>query len=314
MELDYIKKGDCLELMQEIPSGSVDMILCDLPYGTIKGLSLNTWEKSDTEWDNRLDTASLFTQYERVLRANGVAVLFSQEPYTSELRTYKQSNLSFNYPLIWEKDNFANPLAANKAPVSYFEDLSVFSKRYDKEGLNPLRDYFLKVAEYAGIKGSAEVNKRLGHQRADHTFRFSSSQFALCTRETYCELVKTFKLESMQGFKTYDELLASNLSFKKTFNLLGGEKYKSNILKVPKESKSYHPTQKPINLLKNLIETYTDEGDVVLDNCAGSGSTLVACKIAKRHYIGFELTDKYYEIALKRLKAEERAGEQISLY
>jgi DNA modification methylase len=103
---DYIKQGDCLELMKDIPDGSIDMILCDLPYGTIKGTKLDGWVNQTTEWDEIIDTEQLFAEYERILRMNGVAVLFSQEPYTSHLRTFKSENFNFCYPMIWKKVPF----------------------------------------------------------------------------------------------------------------------------------------------------------------------------------------------------------------
>lgn len=120
---------DCLESMKKIPDGSIDMILCDPPYGIMKGAGLDGWDNQSTSWDDRLNTQILFTEYERILRENGIAILFSQEPYTSELRKQKHPNFEFAYPLIWKKDHFANALIAKKAPVSYFEDLSVFYKK-----------------------------------------------------------------------------------------------------------------------------------------------------------------------------------------
>src|SRR5699024_976957 len=94
IELNKIYNEDCLEGMKRIPSGSVDMILCDLPYGTMKGANLDGWINQTTEWDGIIDTEKLFFEYERVLRMNGVAILFSQEPYTSHLRTFKSENLN----------------------------------------------------------------------------------------------------------------------------------------------------------------------------------------------------------------------------
>lgn len=98
-----LKLGDCLEVMKEIPDGAVDLILCDLPYGTMKGAGLDGWTSETMEWDERLDFNSLFQEYERILRRNGSIILFSQEPYTSELRFSKATNIEFAYPMIWEK-------------------------------------------------------------------------------------------------------------------------------------------------------------------------------------------------------------------
>lgn len=110
-----LQQGNCLELMKSIPDGSVDMILADLPYGTMKNAKLDSWVNQTTEWDEVIDTGRLFSEYERVLRMNGVAILFSQEPYTSHLRTFKSENLFFLYPMIWKKDHFANALIAKKS-------------------------------------------------------------------------------------------------------------------------------------------------------------------------------------------------------
>ena len=301
MELNKIYNEDCLEGMKRIPDGSVDMILCDLPYGTMKGANLDGWVNQTTEWDEIIDTEKLFFEYERVLRMNGVAILFSQEPYTSHLRTFKSENLNFLYPMIWKKDHFANALIAKKAPVSYFEDINVFSKKYDKQNLHPLREYFKQILEFVGVKSSGDINSILGHARADHCFRIKSSQFGLCTKKTYEELIFKFKINEMNGFKDFSELENIDRTFKRTFNLQCGKKYNSNVLDFKKDYKGIHPTQKPIALMEHLIKTYTNEGDTVLDNCMGSGTTAIAAINTNRNYIGFELDEEYYNLANERI-------------
>lgn len=302
-------QGDCLELMKDIPDGSIDMILCDLPYGTIKGMQIDGYKirgEHATEWDTVIDTEKLFGEYERMLRMNGVAILFSQEPYTSHLRTFKSENFNFLYPMIWKKDHFANALLAKKAPVSYFEDLNVFSKRYDKQNHHPLRKYFLNILEYVGASSCKDINNILGHRRAEHCFYVDSSQFGLCTEKTYNELISVFHIDKMYEFKTFSELAEVDRkfkrTFKRTFNLHDGKKYISNVLEFKKDYGGFHPTQKPVALLEYLIKTYTNEGETVLDNCMGSGSTGVACVNTNRHFIGMELNEKYYEIAKQRIK------------
>jgi len=306
-----LEQGDCLELMQTIPDGSVDMILCDLPYGTIKGADLDGWKNQTTEWDERIDTQYLFEQYERLLRMNGVAILFSQEPYTSNLRTFKSENFAFLYPLIWKKDHFANALLAKKAPVSYFEDLNVFSKKYDRQGLNPLRAYFKDVLSFIGVGSVKDVNAALGHRRAEHCFYVTgdgngSSQFGLCTEKTYEELIEKFHIDRMEGFKTFHELQetdgAFKRTFKRTFNLPEGKRFFGNVLEFKKDYGGLHPTQKPVARLEYLIKTYTNPGDLVLDNCMGSGSTGVACANTGRQFIGMELDEHYFEIARDRVE------------
>lgn len=297
--------GDCLELMKDIPDGSVDMILCDLPYGTMKGAGLDGWDHTKTAWDDRIDTKALFVEYERILRRNGVAILFSQEPYTAKLRSHRETNIEFAYPLIWKKDHFANALIAKKAPVSYFEDISVFFKVHDRQLLNPLRKYFAEVMAFMGVSSCKDVNKALGHRRAEHTFYVDTMQFSLCTEKTYQELIDRFNIDLMEGFKTFaecDEIERTfKRTFKRTFNLPDGQKYMGNVLEFRKDYQGLHPTQKPVALLEHLVKTYTNKGDLVLDNCMGSGSTGVACVNTGRRFIGIELDHGYFEIAQKRI-------------
>ena len=166
LELDNIYNEDCLEGMRRVPDGSVDAVICDLPYGTMKGID----DKHD--WDVVIPTFPLWEQYERVLRMNGVLVLFSQEPYTSHLRTfkYKNTNIRFMYPMMWRKDSAGNALMAKGAPISYFEDISVFFKRHDETGTHPLRKYFADVLEFIGASSCKEINQVLGHRKAEHCF------------------------------------------------------------------------------------------------------------------------------------------------
>ena len=307
---DYtLRHGDCLELMKDIPDGSIDMILCDLPYGTMKGAQLDGWNNQTTAWDERLNTEILFTEYERILRENGVAVLFSQEPYTSELRSYKMANLPFAYPMIWKKDHFANALVAKKAPVSYFEDLSVFYKKYDRQIQNPLRKYFDNVLQFIGYNSLKDVNKALGHRKAEHCFYTDTMQFKLCTAATYYELIERFHIDRMEGFKTFSECKKIVERYERCFNLQDGKRFLGNVFEFKKDYQGLHPTQKPIALLDCLVKTYTNEGDTVLDNCMGSGSTGVACVNTGRRFIGMELDPQYFAIAEKRIaEAAERKG------
>lgn len=295
-----LMKGDCLELMKDIPDGSIDMILSDLPYGNIKGMVLKGWDKKTTSWDEKLDEEKLFAEYERVLRRNGIIILFSMCPYTSELRSGKHENIEFAYPLIWRKNHFASPLSAKKAPVSYFEDLSVFYKVHDSQLLNPLRTYARDLMNYMGIT-KKEIIGEIG-QKADHFFRADSMQFSLCTEKTYQELIERFHIDRMDGFKTFSECEEIERAFKRTFNLPKGKKCIGNVLEFKKDYQGLHPTQKPVALLEYLIEIYTNEGDTVLDNCMGSGSTGVACINTNRRFIGIELKEEIFEIAEKRIK------------
>lgn len=294
-----LRQGDCLELMKDVPDSSIDLILCDLPYGTMKGANLDGWKNQTTYWDTQLDINKMFFEYERLLRENGTIILFSQEPYTSKLRTYKQDNIEFAYPLIWKKNHFANCLFSKKAPVNYFEDLSVFYKKYDSQNKNELRDYFNNLLKYVN-KTKKEIIEIIG-QKVDHCFRTQSMQFKICTEKAYNEMIDKLFIDKWIGFKKYDELKEINNKYQKVFNLPEKCKIKSNILEYKKDYQRLHPTQKPILLLEDLIKTYTNEGDTVLDNCMGSGSTGVACVNTNRNFIGIELDENYFNIAKERI-------------
>ena len=268
------------------------------------------------EWDNVIDTNKIMQIANRILRKNGKMVLFAQGPFSMELKNKAIPNLPYNYSMMWEKDNFANALLCNKAPVSYFEDVLVFSKnhkKHDFEGTHPLRSYFKLVMEFIGLN-LKQINTKLGHRRAEHTFYINSSQYGLCTEKTYDELIYIFGINLMDGFKAYhylkkidteyrtDLLKQMNEQYPSTFNLWEGKKYKSNILKYKKDYTGHHPTQKPVLLLEDLIKTFSNDGNKIVDLTMGSGSTGVACKNTNRKFIGIELDDKYFEIAKKRIE------------
>ena len=307
--------GDCLTESDIIESGSVDLILTDLPYGNIKGLGgeIEKYKRlSQSNWDETIDPKDVYNVANRILRKNGKMILFSQEPYTGRLTNEAITNVPFNYRMIWEKDHFANSLIVNKAPVSYYEDILVFSKTHDMEGIHPLRQYFKLVMAYIGLS-KKEIINRIG-QRADHTLRTDSTQFGLCTETTYNDLIQTFGIDLMDGFIPYDELAeidrkTKDEHFPSVFNLSEGNKYKSNILKYRKDYDGYHPTQKPVLLLEDLIKTFSNDGDLVVDLTMGSGSTGVACKNTGRNFIGIEQDDKYFGIAKERIKEAEQKEE-----
>ena len=307
---------DCLEGMKQIPDGTIDAVICDLPYGTMKGIvNAPGWENCSCEWDSIIPTDKLFAEYDRVLRTNGTAVLFSQEPYTSHLRTYpKKSNLRFCYPLIWRKGSAGNALMSYKAPVSVFEDMNVFIKPYDSNGTNLLREYFAAVLKFIG-KPKRDIMQAIG-QGADHVFRVDSTQWALCTADTYGDIIRQYGIDKMQGFRTYEDLQSEDIAFKekykRVFNLPEGKSQLLNVFDFDKDPReALHPTQKPVALIRRLVLTYTNEGDTVLDNCMGSGTTAIACIKERRHFIGFELSKEYFDKAVRRIKAEQA---QLTLF
>ena len=301
-------KGDCLIESDKIESGSVDLILTDLPYGVVKMkeksgnyTKLNTAEK----WDKAIEPIKIFEIANRILRKNGKMILFSQEPYTSRMTIDAIPNVPFSYRMMWEKDNFANGLGVNKAPVSYIEDVLVFSKHFESEKNddNPCKEYALKVFKYIN-KTMKYLKEFYGNNNLSH-FYSNGKQFRLCTELTYNNLIKDFKISEMNGFLDYSILKEMNRNYKNTFastfNLWEGKKYKSNILKYKKDYNGFHPTQKPILLLEDLIKTFSNENDLVVDLTMGSGSTGVACVNTKRNFIGIEMDDKYFEIATNRI-------------
>lgn len=318
-------KGDCLIESDKIESGSVDLILTDLPYGTVKDIKYPNENRKgyDTtaKWDTTIDTNEIYRIANRILRKNGKMVLFAQQPFTTELINKAIPNLPFNYGCIWEKDNFANALFVNKACVGYYEDILVFSKNegnllQDYKGLHPLREYFYTEYEKTGLSYK-EINRDYletafegGGGMAYNMLCRTRTSFFMPTKERYLKLQKTgFFKKPYEELKKVHEEYHSKLKidlynkYPSTFNLWEGKKYKSNIFKYKKEYNGQHPTQKPILLLEDLIKTFSNENDLIVDLTMGSGSTLVACKNTNRNGIGIEMNDEYFKIAQQRVNS-----------
>jgi site-specific DNA-methyltransferase (adenine-specific) len=290
-------QGDCLEVMKSIPDKSIDFILTDPPYGTIKNAP-STWDKNKTYWDIKLNTLKLFKECERVLRVNGCMALFSQDPYTAELNFASYNELKFSYRYTWCKESFGNHLGCKKFPVNFTEDICIFFNNVENKTNHPLSNYF--ITELTKSKKTVkEICKEMNNTGVAHYFT-KSKQFRIPSEKQYFELKKItncFDIEYKQivnEFKKYADI--------KIFNLQNNNKYKSNLLKYKKDKENYHPTQKPILLLEDLIKTYTNENDVVLDFTMGSGSTGVACKNLGRKFIGIEQDANYFEIAKNRIE------------
>lgn len=243
--------GDCLELMKDIPDRSIDMILCDLPYGT-----------TACKWDSVIPFEPLWIQYNRIIKDNGAIVLFGSEPFSSALRLSNPK--MFKYDWIWEKNKTSNFLNAKYQPMKIHETISVFGKSattYTKNGNN--MSYYpqgiIKLEKPVYSKGNRGKN-------------------GMVTKEVF----------------------HSNAN-KDSVRTVGN--YPKSILKFPMlNSDRLHPTQKPVELLKYLISTYTQDGEIILDNCMGSGSTGVAALNLHRKFIGMELDEKYFEIARERIE------------
>ena len=241
--------GDCLERMKEIPDASVDMVLCDLPYGT-----------TACKWDSTIPFDALWAEYRRVTKPNAAIVLFGDEPFSSHLRL---SNFPhWKYDWIWLKSRALGFTNAKNKPMKRHEIISVFSEgttanksqrrmAYHPQGLVP----YGKVV--SGIKACTADSTEGGHK--------------------FCR--PGHKAEYVQEFTNYPV----------------------QTIEFPNEGGTVHPTQKPVALMEYLIRTYTNEGEVVLDNTMGSGTTGVACANTGRKFIGIEREPKYYEIAKARI-------------
>ena len=303
--------GDCLELMKNIPDGSVDLVLTDPPYGTIKGIEKSRASKDfcyrACDWDEIIPTDRLFVELSRVLRPNGKAILFSQEPYTSRIITSAIPSLPFAYRAMWYKNVHANALLAKSAMVSRYEDICIFSKIVREEtAAHPLRIVFEKELKKSG-KTKREAIALLG-STASHYFT-SGIQFRMPTEENFRVLKENgfIDLDFEYCRKVNEDFLNKRYAKVKeetpsVFNLWQGGKSKSNVLEYKKDNDGYHPTQKPVALLEDLIQTYSNEWDTVLDFTMGSGSTGVACVNTNRHFIGIELDEGYFNIAKKRIE------------
>lgn len=240
-----IKQGDCLELMKDIPDGSIDMILCDLPYGT-----------TACKWDVIIPFEPLWGQYNRIIKDNGAIVLFGTQPFTSMLVC---SNLNmFKYEWIYEKTQPSGHLNAKRMPMKYHENVLVFYK--NQPTYNPIKTF--------------------GHNR-----KVSKGQIVSK------DVVGTVCYGAQEKGANYD----STERYPKSIQC-----FSNGLMK----QKSIHPTQKPVALLEYLIKTYTNDGETVLDNCMGSGSTGVACIHTNRNFIGMELDENYFNIAKERIECE----------
>ena len=241
-------QGNCLDLMKNIPDKSIDMILCDLPYGT-----------TACKWDSIIDLTLLWEQYNRIIKDNGAIVLFGQEPFSSNVRC---SNLvMYRYDWKWKKQRPSNFQLMGYQCGRVTEDIMVFSKAkacYVKNG---------NIMTY-----NPQVIKREKPRKANAKIYGDTSKNILHDYKT------------ADNHKTYE--------YKQPVNVLEFNTVEKNKL---------HPTQKPVELCEYLIKTYTSEGNVVLDNCMGSGTTGIACKNLNRKFIGIELDEKYFKIAKERI-------------
>lgn len=309
--------------MKGIPDGSVDLVLTDPPYGIMKGAALNGWEDNRFEWDVAIPPADIFAACSRILRQNGKAILFSQEPYTSRLITGQAVILPFSYRAIWLKNIAGNILGCRSAMVSRYEDVLIFQNKcpnkencaatvafqsvINRYGFNDIAKLMFAEGRYKDI---ASARKNLSKKRANDFSELDYDNFL-------DEKMLRFLSERIElGFQPewyLSEAAAYKRRYASVFNLRQGSKSKSNVLEYAKDGGGFHPTQKPVALLEDLIQTFSNPGDTVLDFTMGSGSTGVACMNTGRKFIGIELDEKYFRIAEKRIEdAAERKRAQVA--
>ena len=246
-----IWQGDCLELMKDIPDGSIDMVLCDLPYGT-----------TASTWDKCIPADKLWTEYNRIISSNGSILLFASgsfEPYVI------LSNISdYKYKWIWVKNNSTNFVHAKNRPMTKHESILVFSKA----PMGHISQLGNKRMTY-NPQGLIEVNK---------TIKAGKGRFG-----TVAGVRPSHKSEFLREYTNYPCDVLMDFP-----EVAAGKKL--------------HTNEKPVALLEYLVKTYTNEGETVLDNCMGSGSTGVACINTNRRFIGIELGEDYFDIAKKRIE------------
>jgi len=243
--VNTIQNMDCLEFMKQLPNKCIDMILCDLPYGT-----------TACKWDTIIPLEPMWEAYKRIIKDNGAIVLTASQPFTTDL--INSNRKWFKYEWIWYKSKPSGIATIKYRPMKIHENILIFSK--GKTIYNPIKEE-----------------------------RALSSQKRL-----------------LQGkFETYNTSKGKQHLLKKTNKKCVSQlRYPTTVKFFPSKSnnkENYHPTQKPVALFSYLIKTYTNENDIVLDNCSGSGTTAISCLETSRKYICCELDSNYYDISLKRI-------------
>ena len=235
--------ADCFDVFPLIPDGSIDMILCDLPYGT-----------TACKWDTILPFDKLWQAYERIIKPNGAIVLTASQPFTSAL--VMSNKKLFKYTWVWEKSNTSNPLNAPYQPLKVHEDIVVFSQSASTYSIKGSMKYSPQKIKGVYYKGGTRKGGKMEFHTDPSGYIYNGSD----------------------------------------------DRYPRSVLKI-NEEKGLHPTQKPVALMEYLIKTYTNEGDLVLDNCAGSFTTAIAAINTNRNYICIEKELDYYNKGIKRIES-----------
>lgn len=277
--------GDCMELMKQIPDNSVDMVLCDLPYGVL-----------NLSWDKRINGKSLFIEYKRICKQSANVLLFCQIEFAKYLMESTFAS-EFSHCLVWVKNNKTRCKSAKQLPLSQYEmilcfRLNKYSNRLDHKAL---RNYFMQELEKSGYSVK-QLKEMIPNYSAHHYFTYQSD-FRIPTEKNY------IRLQELTGCfaRPYEEIQQEFSSEKHNLCTFNTGFLESDVLYDSLTEHRFHPTQKPVRLLEKLIEAYSNPGDTVLDNTMGSGSTGVACMNTGRDFIGIELDQKYFQIAEARI-------------
>jgi len=316
-----IYNDDCLNKLKSIKSNSINLTIADLPYG-----------QTNCEWDIKIDLKKMWDELRRVSKANSIFIFFCTTKFGIELLNSNPRH--FKYDLIWEKSNAVGFLNNKIMPLRKHEMIYLFNNddnKYSKYKNLELRKYFGEIITYIGVSGQTII-KKYGY-RYQHCFT-KGQQFSLPTQKSYNDLIEIYKIDKMKGFKEYKvlkkmwqkntkkiynpQLKEGKPYIKKKIHTIKGGVYgflneKENIikndgfrqptsvLKFNNPVKSYHNTQKPVELLKWLILTYSNEGDTILDPTMGSGSLGISCLETNRKFIGIEMDKNIYRTGRDRL-------------
>jgi site-specific DNA-methyltransferase (adenine-specific) len=317
--MNKIYNSDCFDVFPLIKNKSIDLVLVDLPYG-----------QTACDWDIKINLDNMWKELKRISKDNCQFVFFTTTKFGVEL--INSNPKWFRYDLVWEKHNAVGFLNANKMPLRNHEMIYIFNScgEDDVELTRNLemRKYGNDVYKFIK-KPMKQINKDLSSRMAEHFFYFKTSQFLLPTQGTYNKLIELYKINEMEGFKPFEELTKEKIVMtynpqktpgkpwkgiirKERKNVYGlektgtsynetGDRHPKSVLKFHQNGEKLHPTQKPLELCEWLIKTYSNEGDLVLDFCMGSGTTIQACINTNRSYIGVEKNEKIFEVAKQRL-------------
>jgi DNA modification methylase len=296
MDNFILKHGDCCELLKEIPDNSIDMVLTDPPYGNMNGVI------GIDGWDNHLNWELVFNELLRICKYSTNILLFAQDELTIKLIKQPHNNIDYCHRLIWDKGRASQVLGASKAPLNHTEDILVFRKQYDTNYNSEIRNYARSLLAFIG-KTSKQIEKDLGDRSAEHFFRTETTQHTGLSERCYNRLIELYSIDKFENFLKYEDLKKIEIKKDTTFNIPKNQAYVPNVIRG-RDTKAvkYHPTEKPVGLLEQLLLIYSNPNDTILDFTMGSGSTGVACKSTSRNFIGIEMDLDFFNIAKNRIE------------